>query len=287
MNAKVLACYNLKGGVGKTTAAVNLAYAASQRSRRILLWDLDPQGAATYFLRVKPKVKGGGKKLISGKRELADFIKATNYRNLDLMPADFSYRNLDLYLKKKHKIRDRLARLILPVRHEYDYVILDCPPGISLLSENIFCAAEVLVVPLIPTYLSIRVYEKLQEYFGKRTEFDLQMMPFFSMVDRRRRLHRDIVEVFAHDHPEVLRTPVGYSACVELMGRHRAPLQVFAHSTEPAQAFDALWKELSARLGELRIVGVTANPQPVGHSAAATVVTAAGPHSEQKEATGK
>ena len=253
MHARIIACYNLKGGVGKTTAAVNLAYAAS-RARRVLLWDLDPQGAASYFFRIRPKVKGGVKKLLSGKRKLADFIKATNFENLDLMPADFSYRNLDLYLRKKKKTRERLAQLLEPVRGDYDYVILDSPPGISLMHENIFQAAEALVVPLIPTFLSLRVYEKLKTYFDKHGWTAVQLLPFLSMVDRRRSLHRDMVGQFARDHAESLRTWIGYASMVELMGRYRAPLQTFAQASEPAQAFDTLWKEVTSRLGELRLV---------------------------------
>lgn len=290
MNAKILASYNLKGGVGKTTAAVNLAFAATRRGRRILVWDLDPQGAATFFFRVKPKVKGGGKKLISGKRELADFIKATNYGNLDLMPADFSFRNLDLYLKKKHKTRDRLARLIDPIRQDYDFVVLDSPPGISLLSENIFCASDVLVIPLIPTYLSIRAYDSLQHYFKKREELQVQMMPFFSMVDRRRHLHHDIVGEFIGTHPEALMTFVAYSAIVELMGRYRAPLQAFARRTEPALAFDALWEELSLRLGGRPSMAETpALARPVQQADPRKVVTllnSVGVQSKRQNSTG-
>ncbi|MGH8246718.1 MAG: ParA family protein [Gammaproteobacteria bacterium] len=291
MNAKILASYNLKGGVGKTTAAVNLAFAATKRGRSVLVWDLDPQGAATYFFRVKPKVKGGGKKLINGKRELADFIKGTNYENLDLMPADFSYRNLDLYLKKKHKTRDRLARLIDPIQRDYDFVILDSPPGISLLSENIFCASDVLVIPLIPTYLSIRAYDGLQHYFRKRSEIKTQLMPFFSMVDRRRRLHQDVVAEFTGSHPEALKTFVAYSAIVELMGRYRAPLQSFAERTEPAQAFDALWEELKLRLGGLPSVSETpvqARPvQQTDPRGVVTLLSAVGAQSNRHKLTGK
>ena len=81
-----LATYNIKGGVGKTAAAVNLAYLAASDGRRTLLWDLDPQGAATYLFRVKPRVKGGGRGLVSGKRPVDDAVKATDFDNLDLLP---------------------------------------------------------------------------------------------------------------------------------------------------------------------------------------------------------
>ena len=95
---RIYATYNIKGGVGKTTTAVNLAYLAAESGLRTVLWDLDPQGAASFMFRVKPRVKGGGKALILGKRSLDETIKGTDFDNLDLIPADFTYRNMDLLL---------------------------------------------------------------------------------------------------------------------------------------------------------------------------------------------
>ena len=88
----VLATYNIKGGVGKTSAAVNLAYLAARDGHRTLLWDLDPQGASTFLFRVKPKVKGGGAKLVRGKTDAADRIKGTDHERLDLLPAAVANR---------------------------------------------------------------------------------------------------------------------------------------------------------------------------------------------------
>lgn len=248
MNARILACYHLKGGVGKTAAAVNLAYAAAV-SCKVLIWDLDPQGAASFYFRVKPKVKGGGKKLINEKRRLADFIKASNFENLDLMPADFSYRNLDLYLYKRGAATDRLKRLLAPVRGEYDYIILDCPPGITLVSENVFYAADALLIPLIPTYLSVRAYARVKQYLAKRPELTCALLPFFSMVDRRKRLHRELVQDFHRENPELLLNAVGYASTVERMGQFRAPVQTFDPGSEAAMAFNSLWREIASRVG--------------------------------------
>ena len=134
---KVYATYNIKGGVGKTTTAVNLAYLAAVSGRRVLLWDLDPQGAATYLFRVKPRVKGGGYGLVSGKRPVDDAVKATDFANLDLLPADFSYRNMDLQLDDAKKRTHRLDQLLSGVAEDYDIAFLDCPPSVSLVSENV------------------------------------------------------------------------------------------------------------------------------------------------------
>ena len=109
---KVFATYNIKGGVGKTSTAVNLAYLAAPRGRRTLLWDLDPQAAATFLFRVRPRVKGGGHALVTRKRPLEAALKATDFENLDLLPADFSYRNMDLELDDTKKRTRRLGQLL-------------------------------------------------------------------------------------------------------------------------------------------------------------------------------
>ncbi len=153
---KIFATYNIKGGVGKTATAVNLGYLAAKDGYRVLLWDLDPQGAASYLFRIKPRVKGGGKALMQGTKSIDAAIKGTDFDDLDLLPADFTYRNLDLVLDSAKRPVRRLASLLAPLKKEYDAIFLDCPPSISLLSESVLHAADLLLVPLIPTTLSVQ-----------------------------------------------------------------------------------------------------------------------------------
>ena len=164
--SKVLAAYNIKGGVGKTSAAVNLATLAAHDGNPTLLWDLDPQGASTYLFRVKPKIKGGGEKLVRGKTPADGQIKGTDTERLDLLPADFSYRHMDLALDGAKS--NRLNRVIKPL--DYEYVFLDCPPSISLVSENVFEAADALLVPIIPATLSSRTLEQLHQVLSGGTD---------------------------------------------------------------------------------------------------------------------
>jgi len=249
---KIIGSYNIKGGVGKTATAVNLAYAAAREGKRTLVWDLDPQGAATYYFRVKPKVKGGGKALVKGKREIDGLVKGTDFECLDLLPADFSYRNMDLVLEDNKKPTKQLLRLLRPLSEEYDFIFLDCPPSISLVSENIFRAADVLLVPLIPTTLSARTLDQLLEFLkGHAALGDMTLMPFFSMVDRRKRLHTDLVEQLPEQYPGFLKTAIPYAADVERMGVHRMPLAAYAPSNAAAKAYDALWREVNASLWTL------------------------------------
>ena len=188
----VLATYNIKGGVGKTASAVNLSYLAAARGLQTLIWDLDPQGAATFYYRIKPKVKGGARKLVKGKTPLGALVRGTDFEGLDLLPADFSYRHMDLELDGTKKPTGRLQRLIEPFADEYDLVFLDCPPSISLVSESVFRAADALLVPSIPTVLSVRTLEQLGKALAGLKTRHLEVLPFWCMVDRRKRLHRDL-----------------------------------------------------------------------------------------------
>ncbi len=249
---KIYATYNIKGGVGKTTAAVNLAYLSAADGDRTLLWDLDPQGAASYLFRIKPRVKGGGQALIRGTKTLDGAIKGTDFDRLDLLPADFTYRNMDLLLGKKGTGPDpkhgepthRIARLLEPLAAEYDAVFLDCPPSISLVSENVLHATDILVVPLIPTTLSVRTLDQLTDFVAGFNGHRPQVHAFFSMVDRRKRLHREITTDLRAQRPEVAQTAIPALSLIERMSIERAPVIAFAPRSQAARAYQSLWSEL-------------------------------------------
>jgi chromosome partitioning protein len=241
---RVLATYSIKGGVGKTAAAVNLAYLAARDGARTLLWDLDPQAAATWLFRIKPRVKGGGAALVRGRRSLGDAVKGTDFDNLDLLPADFSYRHLDLDLDGASKPRRRLARLLAPLDREYDVVLLDCPPSISLVSESVFEAAATLLVPLVPTTLSLRTLDQLTGFLDGAKGRPPSVLAFFSMADRRKRLHREVMATLPAAREGVLQAAVPSSTEVERMGLHRAPVAAFAPRSRAAAAYEALWREV-------------------------------------------
>jgi chromosome partitioning protein len=261
---RIYATYNIKGGVGKTTTAVNLAFLAAESGLRTVLWDLDPQGAASFMFRVKPKVKGGGKALIKGRRPLDDAIKGTDFDNLDLIPADFTYRNMDLLLEAASngasgggdtpggKPARKLAKLLAPLADEYDAVFLDCPPSVSLVSENVLQAADVILVPLIPTTLSVRTLEQLAGFVAEFNGHRPELLAFFSMVDRRKKLHREIAEKLSVERTEVARTVIPALSVIETMSVERAPVVVFAPNTAATRAYRGLWAELRA-FGEERL----------------------------------
>jgi len=239
---KIIACYNIKGGIGKTATTVNLAYLAAMEGIKTLVWDLDPQGAASFYFRIKPKVKKGGRGLLTGKRELDDVIKGTDYDNLDLIPSDFSYRNLDLELDNFKKSDRQIRRLLKPLKNEYDMVFLDCPPSVSLVSENILIAADAIIVPTIPTTLSLRTLDQIIAFCDTIGVKRNKISAFFSMVDARKNLHKEIL-----DNPPknitIFNSSIPYASDVEQMGVHRQPVPAFASNSRSATAYQKLWEE--------------------------------------------
>jgi len=249
---EIIGVYNFKGGVGKTTTAVNLAYRSSVEDWPTVLWDLDPQGAATYFLRREPQATGAAKELIRGDRALRDVVVTTEHARLDLIPADFSYRRMDVHLDKRQDATTLLLKLMRPLQARYACLVLDCPPGMSLVSENVMHAADALVVPLLPAPLSARMLEQLFEFIAARGWHDINVLPFFSMVDRRRSLHEELIDEARDRFPGILSTEVPYWSEIEKMAVRRAPIVAFAPRSPAAQVYEALWSEVDVRLQLVR-----------------------------------
>jgi len=234
--------------VGKTSAAVNLGALAAADGLRTVLWDLDPQGAASFLFRIKPKVKGGSRRLMRDKDPLA-VMKGTDVEGLDLLPADFSYRNLDLELDRRKKPLAGVRRVLAELEGSYDLAILDCPPSISLVSENVFQAADLLLVPLVPATLSVRTLEQLRGFLERVEQPAPDVLAFFSMVDRRKKLHRELVESLPRELPGMAEVAIPNASVVELMGLRREPVVTSAAGHKAALAYDELWVRARDALG--------------------------------------
>ena len=244
---KVLAAFSIKGGVGKTTAAVNLAHEAAVSGARVLLWDLDPQGAATFFMRITPLLKGGAERLASPKGALEPHLHGTDQPGLHVVPADFSLRHLDLHLDDAKRPKRRLRDLLDPLADQYDVAILDCPPGITLTSESVFRASDFLVVPTIPTTLSKRTLDQLSGFLAEINNSPT-LLTFASMVDRRKSLHRDVIAGLVAGVTGYLPTTIPTASVIERMGIERAAVRTYAPDSAAAAAFHQLWLDIAACL---------------------------------------
>lgn len=241
---KTVALYNMKGGVGKTSTAVNLAYLSASGGFRTLLCDLDPQGSTSFYLRVKAPKNFSAKHLVKGDKKFLNAIKASNYENLDILPADFSFRHLSIILNDKKRSKKRIKEALNGVKNEYDVIILDTQPALNLEAENVFSASDVILVPIIPSTLSIQTLQLIRKYFSKHNLNLNNLFLFFSLVDGRKKMHTTTMEEIREKESNVLQAQIPYSSTVEKMGLRREPVPVRSVKSKAAIAYINLWKEL-------------------------------------------
>ena len=242
---RVIALYSIKGGVGRTAACVNLAYLSGLDGARTILCDLDPQGSSTYYFRIRPARKFGPRKLIRGGAGMERKIRGTDYRNLDLLPASLSHRNLDLALDSVKHSKRRLHKTLHSLEHDYDHVFLDCAPSIGLVSENIFGAADHIVVPFVPTTLSLVSYEKLLKFFDDQGMDSSSVVAFFSMAEPRKRMHRDLMEQMGCPKGRFMSTVIPFLSDIERMGLDREPVVCSKPTSVAASRYHQLWQEIN------------------------------------------
>ncbi|MEC9197224.1 MAG: AAA family ATPase [Pseudomonadota bacterium] len=246
---KIIACYSNKGGVGKTATAVNLAYALAAKGQRTLLCDLDPQGASSFYFRVKPSKKLTETKFFEDVERFTKAIRASDYDGLDILPANMTFRDFDVFLSRMRNSRSRLKKALKAVKGDYDVILLDCPPNISTLSENVFSAADGIVVPVIPTTLSQRTYVQLEQFFQANKLPLKKLHAFFSMTQGVKSLHGQTMEEMRKQHKKrFLKTQIAFTSDIERMGVQRAPVMATAPRSQAAQTYGTLHDELMERL---------------------------------------
>ena len=193
---------------------------ASAAGYRTLLWDLDPQGAATHCYRARARVKGGAVRLLGGKRGLDTYIRSTDHVRLDLLPADPSFRVVDTVLAARRWPDRVIRKLLRPLERTYDVVILDCAPGLGVVAESVVAASDLVLAPVVPAPLSVRSLDQLQEFVDEHRP-GLPLLAFMSMLDDRKVLHRQITApTWMAEHDSLTR------AMVEQYGVPMADLDV-------------------------------------------------------------
>ena len=251
---KIIACYSNKGGVGKTAVSVNLAYVLAAAGYRTLLCDLDPQGASSFYFRVKPSKKLTEASFFKDVEKFTKAIRGSDYDNLDILPANMSFKDFDVFLSRMRNSRSRLKKALNSVEKDYDVIVLDCPPSISTLSESVFRCSDLVLVPVIPTTLSQRTFEQLLKFF-KDNDLSLDKLKgFFSMVQGVKALHNETMEEMTSEHKKrFLKTHIPFASSVERMGILRAPVVATSPSTAASQAYQELFAEITGKGSKLRL----------------------------------
>ncbi|HEX6882251.1 MAG TPA: ParA family protein [Planctomycetota bacterium] len=244
---KALALYSLKGGVGKTTAAVHLAHLAAHAGRTTLLWDLDPQGSASWIYRVRVDAASRPKRWLREPAELWAAIRGSDWPGLDLLPADLALGGLEASLGREEEPVAALAAVLAELGTRYERIVLDCPPAFSRLVRCALQSVHALVVPTIPTPLALRTLATLYPELKAERRRGLRVLPFFSMVDARKALHREVRAFARREGLGFLASEVPYSARVESVTVQRRPLTAAA-SEAAAAPFVELAREIEAHL---------------------------------------
>lgn len=240
----ILAVYSSKGGVGKTSLAVNLAWAAATlSSRRTLLWDLDAQGAASFILAPDRKAGDEARGVIERDVAPEKLIVKTDIAGLDLLPADASLRTLDLVFADIGANK-RLRRIGEGLERAYDRIVVDCPPGLGVTADQVIRGASLILLPLIPSALSMRAADELRQHLDARRKGTPPVMPVFNLVDRRRASHRAALAAA----PDQSAIPMA-SAVEEMAPRH-APLPTFAPRSPATRAIGELWTRIERVLAD-------------------------------------
>lgn len=239
----IIAVYSVKGGVGKTTLAVDMAWRSAMVSRHsTLLWDLDPQGGAGWLLGLPDSPSKRAASIFQREGKPHELITATRYPALSLLPSDESLRSLSLTFARIGK-RKRLAKTAALLAAEFPRIIIDCPPVLNEISDQVFAAADLLIVPLPPSPLSARALPMIREEILKNHPHHPPILPVLSMYDARRKLHREAHTGFAAGWPVI---PM--NSAIEQTAARRAPLGSFAASSAVNQRLQHLWDGVEAKL---------------------------------------
>lgn len=239
---KIVALYHLKGGVGKSVSAVNLAVEAAQKGPKTLLWDLDPQGASAWYLGIDNHQTGGMKKLWRGKTVIGDLIQKTSWPHLDVIAGGLSTRHLE---EDPERLRQLLTNLFSALSEDYAWLFLDCSAGFNHVNNEIMRQANLIVAPMIPTSLSIQAYHLMIRQLAKLHIKKPKLHPFLTLVDKRRRLHRELCQQLPEKMTTLMKTMIPYASIIEQMGLHRTALLGYAKHSYPAQQYHQLFQEIN------------------------------------------
>ena len=257
MPTKIIAVANQKGGVGKTTTAVNLAACLAAAGRRVLLFDLDPQANATSGVGIDKVAGASAYQVLLGDGSLLEKIKPTAFERLELIPSEVDLCAADLELARLENHLQRLAQALLPVRDcgRFDLVLVDCPPSLGILSLNAFAACDGILVPLQCEYYALEGISMMNQVLdqlrgaGVNPRLDI-LGVVMTMFDGRTKLSNEVVdEVRKLLGAKVFETVIPRTTRLAEAPSFGQPIIYYDKYSTGAAAYQLLTAEVLARLG--------------------------------------
>ncbi len=243
---RLIVCHSLKGGVGRTTAMVNLAHVAARVGPRVLLWDLDPQGAASHLYRVGPCRAGALRDGLEGRGRIEDSIRGSDFANLDLLPDDPDHAAIEDCLRRR-RARRALGRWLESLADDYDYLLVDCPAGRSITVDCLGALADLRLMPVVSDPLSIQVATGQIESLAADT-VRAGVMPFWQSSRDGDGDGRPWPAGPPRCLPGMPMTRVPWGQEIAEAVVRREPVGHFAPDSPVARAYAMLWWEVKLRL---------------------------------------
>ena len=248
---RITAFANQKGGVGKTTSAVNIAASVGALGKKVLLCDFDPQGNASSGVGVEKNSELSTYDVLLGTNPY-EIIRKTDYEGLDVMPASINLAGAELEIADEQRREYKLKNVLDTLRHEYDYIFIDCPPSLGLLTINALCAADGVIVPMQCEYFALEGLSQLSQTISivrKKYNPSLELDGIvITMFDGRLNLSLQVLEEIKRYFPgKIYRTPVPRNVRLSEAPSYGMPVRYYDKSSKGAAAYNDIAKEITER----------------------------------------
>lgn len=250
---KILAIANQKGGVGKSTTTINLGAALALKGKTVLIIDIDPQGNTTSGLGIeKEKSKSIIYDVIEGKVDCKEAIIKTNYDNLYIIPSDVDLAGAEVELVNVPGREYKLKSALEPVREDYDYILIDCPPSLGLLTVNALATADGVIIPIQCEYFALEGVAQLlttikivQKHINKKLDISGVLL---TMYDGRTNLSVQVAEqIKKYFADKVYKTTIPRNIRLSEAPSYGMPIQYYSPRSKGAEAYNDLAKEILER----------------------------------------